>query len=85
MTGNEYKWRPNDSSISTRLKYDLEAQHQVRSYTEALRKQKSKDASGDAFLSVLGWVLTQLVILLIYIVVYLFKGIVWGFKRLFIK
>lgn len=37
-----YQWRPNDESISTRLKYDLEVDHFYRSFLSAQRKYSSK-------------------------------------------
>ncbi|WP_028871297.1 hypothetical protein [Psychroserpens burtonensis] len=42
---NEYKWRPNDNSSSTRLKYDLEVEHWLKSYKSAQLKTTSSQSS----------------------------------------
>ena len=43
----DYKWRPNDNSVTTRLRYDLEAEHWYRSFNAAERKNKSTSISAD--------------------------------------
>lgn len=41
----KYIWRPNDESVTTRLKYDLEVDHFYRSFKSAERKHTSTPIS----------------------------------------
>ncbi|GAA4801820.1 DNA translocase FtsK [Litoribaculum gwangyangense] len=42
-----YLWRPNDNSATTRLRYDLEAEHWVRSVKSAEIKYKPSNLAAD--------------------------------------
>jgi len=35
-----YQWRPNDNSVQTNLRYDLEAEHWTRAFKSAQMKQR---------------------------------------------
>ena len=70
MTAGErqsFQWRPNDNSATTRLRYDLEAQHWVNSVDTALKTK----STGSTFRS-LGLVLS----LILNIISLIFGGIV---------
>lgn len=69
----DYLWRPNDNSVTTRTRYDLEAEHWYRSFKAAERKHKSSSFKSDLqviglFMSLLFSLLTLVVLLLINIV-----------------
>ena len=53
----DFKWRPNDNSVSTKVKYDLEAEHWYSSYKSAEIKYQSNENS----LVVIGLILKLLV------------------------
>lgn len=42
-----FKWRPNDESITTRTRYDLEADHWYRSFKSAEMKYGSSSTTKD--------------------------------------
>ena len=70
MTQDErqnYQWRPNDNSSTTRLRYDLEAEHWTRAFKSAQKRSKPTSYAHD--LSVIGAVVTILVSLLTLIVI----------------
>ena len=48
-----YNWRPNDNSSSTRLKYDLEAEHWVKSVDSAKQKLASERRANEVTLNVI--------------------------------
>ncbi|WP_299115816.1 hypothetical protein [uncultured Winogradskyella sp.] len=48
----DFLWRPNDNSITTRTRYDLEAEHWVRAFKSAKRKHKPRNIKDD--LSIIG-------------------------------
>jgi len=65
MTAGErqnFQWRPNDNSATTRLRYDLEAQHWVNSIDTAL-KTKSTGSTFHGLGLVLGIILNILSLL----------------------
>ena len=62
----DYKWRPNDNSVQTRLRYDLEAEHWNRSFRSAEMKNRGTSAGG-AF-GVIGLCI-QLVFSLVFLIV----------------
>ena len=61
-----YNWRPNDNSSTTRLRYDMEAEHSYKSFKSAERKHKPSSISAD--LSVVG-ILIQLVFSLLTLII----------------
>ncbi|GGK38327.1 hypothetical protein GCM10007963_03070 [Lutibacter litoralis] len=74
IDNKDYKWRPNDNSSSTRLKYDLEAEHWTRAFKSAQIKQQS--VSIGESLSAIGIVLNliaSLVLLVVFGLVNLYK------------
>ena len=42
-----YNWRPSDNSSTTRLRYNLEAEHWLRAFKNAERKNKPSSISAD--------------------------------------
>ena len=67
---SNYIWRPNDNSSTTRLRYDLEAEHWYKSFKSAELKHKSSSFSKDLgviglFVSLVFSLLTLVVLLLI--------------------
>ena len=52
MSNNGFKWRPNDNSAITNLRYTLEAEKWVNAVSSAQRKAQPRSVSGDlAFIS----------------------------------
>lgn len=69
-----YQWRPNDNSSSTRLKYDLEAEHWTRAFKSAQMKQQS--VSFGETLSAIGMVISliaSIILLIVFLLVDLFR------------
>lgn len=62
----EFLWRPNDNSVTTRTRYDLEAEHWHKSFKAAERKHKPRNIKED--LSVIGLIF-QVVFSLIALIV----------------
>lgn len=63
-----YKWRPNDNSVTTRLRYDLEAEHWYKSFKSAEIKHKTTSINDSLnvialFVSLVFSLLTLIVIL----------------------
>ncbi|WP_431107215.1 hypothetical protein [Winogradskyella poriferorum] len=73
-----YLWRPNDNSDTTRLRYDLEAEHWVRSVRSA--EAKYEKTSFRDTLSALGLVL-NLVLSLSALILILITDIVKYLRR----
>ncbi|TRO66967.1 hypothetical protein [Christiangramia sabulilitoris] len=54
MPDNGFKWRPNDNSATTNLRYTLEAEKWVSAVASAQRKSSPRSMSGDlAFIGLL--------------------------------
>lgn len=54
MPNNGFKWRPNDNSATTNLRYTLEAEKWVNAVSAAQRRSKPRSISGDlAFIGML--------------------------------
>lgn len=65
-----YLWRPNDESVTTRTRYDLEVDHFYRSFKSAERKHNISSFRSDfgvigLFVSLVFSLLTLVVILII--------------------
>lgn len=75
----DYQWRPNDNSVQTRLRYELEAEHWHRSFKAAERKNRTTSYSSD--LSVIGAVVTILVSLVTLIVISVIDVVKWMVVR----
>mgnify|MGYP001555631555 CR=1 FL=1 len=43
----DYKWRPNDNSSTTRLRYDLEAEHWYKSFKSVELKHRPSSIGAD--------------------------------------
>jgi hypothetical protein len=71
-----YQWRPNDNSSTTRLRYDLEAEHWLKSFKAAERKHKPSVPIGTDF-GVIGMVLQLVFSLLMLVVLSLIQGVKW--------
>ncbi|WP_456442085.1 hypothetical protein [Psychroserpens sp.] len=52
----EFLWRPNDNSVTTRTRYDLEAEHWYKSFKSA--EMKHKKVSLGETLDVIGLVIS---------------------------
>lgn len=66
----DYLWRPNDNSVTTITRYDLEAEHWYKSYKSAEMKHKKTSINDSLnvislFVSLVFSLLTLIVILLI--------------------
>lgn len=70
-----YKWRPNDESSTTRMRYDLEASHWYRSFKNAEREHKPSSISAD--LGVIGLFLSLISSLIVLIILSLVQFIKW--------
>ena len=72
---DNYQWRPNDNSSSTRLKYDLEAEHWTRAFKSAQINNKTTSA-GEAF-GVVGLCISLIFSLVVLIVISIVDVIKW--------
>ena len=70
---DNYNWRPNDNSVTTNLRYDLEAEHWAKSFNSAQMNYSS--SAGSATLVGLFISLVFHVIALVFILIY--DGIKW--------
>jgi hypothetical protein len=73
-----YNWRPNDNSIKTNLRYDLEMNHWLKS----MKSSSSGNGSGvsgnwGATFAVIGLILNFLVIAIWFILILISDLIVW--------
>jgi hypothetical protein len=71
----DYKWRPNDNSSTTRLRYDLEAEHWYKSFKSAELKNKPSSISAD--LGVIGIFISLVFSLLTLVVLCLIQLVKW--------
>lgn len=71
----DYLWRPNDNSVTTRTRYDLEAEHWYSSFKAAERKHRPRSIKED--LSVIGLVFQLVFSLLALIVILVINFIKW--------
>jgi hypothetical protein len=62
----DFLWRPNDESSTTRLRYDLESDHWYRSFKSA--EMKHKKASISETLGIIGLVISLVSSLLILVI-----------------
>ena len=72
---NNYVWRPNDNSVTTRTRYDLEAEHWYKSFKSA--ELKHKPSSFKADLGVIGLFISLAFSLLTLVVVLIIDLIKW--------
>lgn len=70
-----YLWRPNDNSSTTRTRYDLEAEHWHKSFKSAELKNRTTSL-GDSF-SFIGLVVSLMFSLIALIVVCIIDFIKW--------
>lgn len=74
MENKEYVWRPNDQSSSTRLKYDLEAEHFYRSFKSAEAKHSSNSTEGSlAFIGLVFSLIFNIIFLIVISILNLVK------------
>ena len=71
----QFIWRPNDNSVKTRLRYDLEAEHWYKSFKSAELKHK-KTSLGDAF-GVIGLIVSLVGSLIVLILLSLIELVKW--------
>lgn len=70
-----YLWRPNDNSSTTRIRYDLEAEHWYKSFKSAERKHKPSSINKD--LGVIGLFISLVFSLLTLVVLGLIQLVKW--------
>ena len=70
-----FPWRPNDNSSTTRLRYDLEAEHWYKSFKNAEKKHKPSSIRAD--LGVIGLFIQLAFTLLTLVVVSVIEFIKW--------
>lgn len=75
VENENYKWRPNDNSSSTRLKYDLEAEHWTRAFKSAQMKQQP--VSFGESLSVINMVVKLIASLVLLVVLGIIDFVKW--------
>jgi hypothetical protein len=71
----DYKWRPNDNSVQTKLRYDLEAEHWTRAFKSAQINSKTSSA-GEVF-GVVGLCISLVSSLVVLIVLSIIDVIKW--------
>ncbi|WP_027137406.1 hypothetical protein [Gaetbulibacter saemankumensis] len=71
----EYLWRPNDESVGTRAKYDLEAAHWYRSFKSA--ELQNRPISIRADLNVIGLFVQLVFTFLVLIVALVIDFVKW--------
>ena len=71
---DDFQWRPNDNSVTTNLRYDLEAEHWTRAFRSAEIKSSSGGAGDLAFIGILFSLVIHLIFL---IIVLIYDGIKW--------
>lgn len=75
---NDFRWRPNDNSVTTNLRYDLEAEHWVKSYKSALEKNKPANFTKD--LAVIGLIISLVFNIIWFILICLLDFLIWARK-----
>jgi len=71
----DYKWRPNDNSSTTRMRYDLEAEHWTRAFKSA--EMKHRAVSPIESTEVIGILLKLVISLLVLVVLCLLDFFKW--------
>lgn len=71
----DFLWRPNDNSVTTKTRYDLEAEHWVRAFKSAERKHRPSSIRAD--LSVIGLFIQLAFSLITLVVVSIIDFIKW--------
>ena len=71
----QFIWRPNDNSVTTRTRYDLEAEHWYRSFKAAERKHRPTSFKSD--LAVIGLLVSLVASLLVLVIVLIIDFIKW--------
>jgi|SaaInlLV_10m_DNA_1039704.scaffolds.fasta_scaffold15145_2 hypothetical protein len=71
----EFQWRPNDNSSSTRMRYDLEAEHWTKAFKSAQMKQQS--ISFGESLSVIGTVINLTASLVLLVILCIVDFVKW--------
>ncbi|WP_411894275.1 hypothetical protein [Winogradskyella sp. A2] len=69
----EFLWRPNDNSVTTRTRYDLEAEHWVRAFKSATRPKATFTGS----MSVIGLIFSLIFSILNVLVLVVINFIKW--------
>ena len=75
---DNFQWRPNDNSVKTNLRYDLEAAHWVKAFTNA----NTKTASLLEVLGTIGLIISFIFTAVLLIVLLVIKFITWIRKQL---
>lgn len=81
--GEKYLWRPNDSSPKTNLKYDLEAQHWLKSINNATPSPTPSFGQVTGFIGLLFSMTFNIIYLIILILIDTVKWVmkVWPKKK----
>lgn len=71
----DYRWRPNDTSSTTRLRYDLEAEHWARAFKSAQLKQQTSSYGESA--SIVGMLISLIASVIVLVVMGIVDFIKW--------
>jgi len=74
---DNFQWRPNDNSVTTNLRYDLEAKHWMKAFNSA---SLSSSSSGGSFFMVIGLLISMSVNIITLIVLGIVELIKWIVK-----
>lgn len=75
---NQFLWRPNDNSVTTKMRYGLEAKHWTEAFRSASAKPRIGQSTGDMFMvfgilfSIFFWITGMIAQLLIGIIAFIF-------------
>lgn len=72
---DNYQWRPNDNSSSTRMRYDLEAEHWTKAFKSAQMKQQS--VSLGESLSIINMLLNLIASLVLLVILSIVDFVKW--------
>jgi len=73
---NNFLWRPNDKSVTTNLRYDLEMNHWLKSMQSSSMKTMSGGGGGTSFI-VIGLVIGLIINIILLILILISDFIVW--------
>ncbi|WP_242093151.1 hypothetical protein [Aestuariivivens sediminicola] len=71
----DYLWRPNDESSTTRMRYELEADHWYRAFKSAERKHRPTSLKSD--LAVIGLIFSLVGSLLVLVIALIIEFVKW--------
>lgn len=74
-------WGKTDNSVSTRLRYDLVAEHQVRAYDAAIRKMVNSKREDETIFRIIFFLLKNCIILPLFYLVKLAFLAIWNYVQ----